>query len=464
LQQPHPGPAPRQWLLAASMLAAIAIVTGLAWMDENREDAAALGDLEAEQSVVAASLAGTLRSRLAFLEHDGRSAELGVKPVELLDGSQSIERAGDLTVLVVAPGQENLSGLNGRLVRSPPLRDAVDRGMSTLRLSRGEATEVGLTARTAVAGIAQVDTKTLGRWAVVAVASAARERDREKRARGRLVLGVVLASSLVLSFGGLALRKQRRELELSRELAVAEVQRDREQQLSRAARVATMGTFAMGIVHEVATPLGVILGRAEQIFTRPGADERVTRNATLIMEQADHIQQITRRFLDMARGGQPTLDRVDPAEVARAVATSVEHRFAKANVSLTTDAPAWMPAVRCDRALLEHAIVNLVLNACEACPPGGHVELAARADAESVAFVVTDDGTGIESEHAARVTEPFFTTRPAGTGTGLGLAIATEIAKSHRGELTIAPNRPRGTRVCIAIPIAAERGASAALH
>ncbi len=444
------------------MVAAIAIVTGLAWIDENREDAAALRDLEVEQSVVATSLAETLRSHLLLLGHEERSAGLGVRPIELLDGLQDIEGAGDLKVLVAAPGQESLSGPNGHLIRSLPLRDAVDRGMSSLRLSRREATAVGLTERTAVAGIAHVDTST-GRWAVLAVASAARERDREKRAQGRLILGVVLASGLVLSFGGIALRNQRRELELSRELAVAEAQRDREQELARAARVATMGTFAMGIVHEIATPLGVILGRAEQILTRPGSDERVARNATLIMEQADHIQQVARRFLDMARGGQPTLDRVSPAEVAHAVAALVAHRFARANVSLTTDVPGFMPAVRCDRALLEHAIVNLVLNACEACPAGGHVELAARADAESIAFVVTDDGAGIDSKHAARVTEPFFTTGAAGTGTGLGLTIASEIAKSHRGELTIAPNGTHGTRVCIAIPILVEGEADRAL-
>jgi signal transduction histidine kinase len=315
-----------------------------------------------------------------------------------------------------------------------------------------------------MAGIAHVEAGGVGHWAVVAVASAARERDREKRAQIRLVLGVGVASGLVLVFGGFALRKQRRELELARELAVSDAQHNREQELARAGRLATMGTFAMGIVHEVATPLGVIVGRAEQILTRPGADERVIRNAGLIMQQAEFIQLVVRRFLDMARGGQPTLDDVDPAELARAAATSVEHRFTKASVSLSTDVPAHMPAVRCDRALLEHAITNLVLNACEACPPGGHVDLAARADAESVAFVVIDDGVGISPEHAARVTEPFFTTKPAGTGTGLGLAIAAEIAKSHRGELTIAPNGSHGTRVCLEIPIATRQGAVHASH
>ena len=309
-----------------------------------------------------------------------------------------------------------------------------------------------------MAGLAHVDAGQLGQWGVVAVASAARERDREKRALWRLLLGVVVTSGLVFLFGGIALRKQRREFALERELAVAEGQRAGEDALAQAQRIATMGTFAMGIAHEVATPLGVIVGRAEQLIGRIQDDDRATRGARTILKQADQIQQIVRRFLDMARGGRPSLERADPSDVARAAAAAVEHRFAKANVALTADIPANMPGVHCDRALLEQALVNLLLNACDACKSGEHVEIAARADAERVAFVVTDDGVGITDEHAARATEPFFTTKPEGQGTGLGLAIATEIAKSHRGDLTIAHNTKRGTRACIEIPIATHGG------
>jgi len=102
--------------------------------------------------------------------------------------------------------------------------------------------------------------------------------------------------------------------------------------------------------------------------------------------------------------------------------------------------------------------VNLLLNACEACTEGGHVEISARSDTERVAFVVTDDGAGISLEDARRATDPFFTTKPLGAGTGLGLAIATEIVKSHRGELAIAPNPEKGTRALIRIPIASPGG------
>jgi two-component system, NtrC family, sensor kinase len=442
------------------MFVAIALVTGLAWWDEQREADAALRDLETEQTVVASTLAASLRAHLAVLERAGaRRVDPDVLVRDLLDPDERIERAGELTVLLAAPDDASLRTTTGLRLDSPPLRDALARGLSAQRLSRPEAAQIGLPARTAMAGLAHVDAGALGRWGVVVVASAARERDREKRALWRLVLGVLVASGLVLAFGGLALRKQRKELDLARELAMARVQRAGDEALARAARIATMGTFAMGVAHEVSTPLGVIVGRSEQLLGRVQGDERAVRGAQIILQQADRIQTIIRRFLDMARGGPPSLERADPGEVARAAAASVEHRFAQADVSLTVDIPSATPLVQCDRALLEHAIVNLLLNACEACRPGEHVDLGVRSDAERVSFVVTDDGAGITSENAARAKEPFFTTKGPDKGSGLGLAIATEIAHSHLGELGIAPRDGRGTRATIEIPIAAPRDA-----
>jgi two-component system NtrC family sensor kinase len=453
---PPLAPARRQWLLVLGMLVAIALVTGLAWWDGAREDEAALSDLGTEQAILASSLAIGLQAYLANGERDP-SRLAG----DLIEGGPAIEHRGELKVLLAAPSERALRGSDGREVSSPRLRDALDRGVSFARLTRSEAAESGLVARTAMAGIAHLDAVPFGRWGIVAIATAARERDRESRARWRLVLGVMVASTLVLGFGGIALRNQRKELQVEGELRVAEVERERDQRLLQAQRIATMGTFAMGIVHEVATPLGVIMGRAEQLVGRLKDDERSAKSAEIIVKQADLIQHTVRRFLDLARGGPPSFGRVDPADVVRAAATSVEHRFAKAEVALRANVPAHMPQVQGDRALLEHAIVNLLLNACEACTAGGHVEVLAREDAERVAFVVTDDGIGISPEHASQATEPFFTTKLAGSGTGLGLAIASEIAKVHRGELAIAANAPRGTRACIEIPSASQGGSHA---
>jgi signal transduction histidine kinase len=483
------------------MIVALALVTGLAWWDERREAQDSLRDLEAEQTMVAVSLAASLRSHLTSMDRDavlfgegaldrapgfesavvrpttarldgnsdpsrlvltvnlrdGFLVDFAVHARDLLGDLPHLDRPGERTLLLAAPNETALYAMDGRLLTSPPLRDALDRKAIATRLERPQAAEIGLPERTAIAGLAYVDAGALGQWGVAVVASAARERDREKRAQGRLLLSVLVTSGLVLAFGGVALRKQRKELRLARELAASEVARRLDEQLAHAERIATTGTFAMGIAHEVSTPLGVIMGRTEQIV-RLQTDERTARHTSVIFQQIERIQEIIRRFLDLARGGHPTFARQNPSEIARAAVNAVSHRFAKAAVSLAACIPPELPSIQCDRALIERAIVNLLLNACEACPPGGHVGISVCTDEERAAIVVTDDGMGISIENAAQATQPFFTTKPVGSGTGLGLAIAAEIAKSHRGELTIVPLGSGGTRACIEIPVAAQEG------
>jgi signal transduction histidine kinase len=487
------------------MFLAIGSVTALAWWDSQRESEAIFRDVGREQASVASIVALDLRSHLEAAERDavlvaergpswaegrygkttvrapdsprapksdpaaivisvlvdGRAVDLTLHVADLLGSGQPIAQTSELRLFVAPPNETGLYSADAWVLSSPPIRDALDRGQSTVRLGREQAAEVGLVARRAMAGLAYVDTAAVGRWGVVSVGTAARQRDREARAFWRLMLGVTVATGLVLFFGGIALRNQRKKFEAQRELTIAEVQRERDERLAHAAHIATMGTFAIGVVHEVSTPLGVILGRAEQLRSRAGQDDRSVHAAQTIVTQVDRIHEVIRRFLDMARGGPPSLARTNPVDLIRAASNAVEHRFAKAHVSLSTDAADETREILCDRALLEQALVNLLLNACDACASGGHVEISTRSDAEQVAFVVTDDGVGIEPEVAARAKDPFFTTKPVGAGTGLGLAIASEIVKSHRGELTLAPNGERGTRALIEIPLILQGGAHA---
>jgi two-component system NtrC family sensor kinase len=100
--------------------------------------------------------------------------------------------------------------------------------------------------------------------------------------------------------------------------------------------------------------------------------------------------------------------------------------------------------------------VNLLLNACDACSPGGHVELHVLLREQQILFRVIDDGAGISQEAAARAMEPFFTTKPVGKGAGLGLAVTHEIIKSHRGSLRVGPRQEGGTCAEIVLPQAEE--------
>ncbi|HEX3851024.1 MAG TPA: ATP-binding protein [Polyangiaceae bacterium] len=451
------------------MMLAIGAVAVIAYWDEQREFAAALKDFAGEQTVLAQAIATTLQTELAGQESTPVDALAEVGPEansetrlrrafsaeHFLAAVRSVERPHLVRLFVRAPDSSGFATADGAVVHSPVLEAGFSASERSIRLARPDAAALGLPARTAMAGLAMVDAGNAGRWGVAVVASAQRERDRELFAQWRLALSVVVASGLVLAFGGLALRNQRKQMLLSQELAIAALQSERDERLVRADKLATMGALATGIAHEVSTPLGVIVGRAEQLLGKLSGDERSKRAVEAIAEQAERIGGIVRGFLALARGDTPHMDHVQPKALAQVALSLVEHRFVKAGVHLSMSCAEALPQVACEPRLMEQVLVNLLLNACDACQQGGHVELRLIAEGQRVAFVVTDDGSGISPDAAARIMDPFFTTKPVGEGSGLGLAIANELVKHHRGTLTVAARQGQhGTRACVELPIA----------
>jgi two-component system, NtrC family, sensor kinase len=435
--------------IVAWMVAAIALLGAVAYWDEERKAYESLTDFATEQVMVARAAANAFREWPGEAQSDD----------DLVRGAatrlRAIEQPGSILVLLRRPGATDFLKLDGSHIVSPPLAARFASGgadSAWVRLTHPEATALGLPPRTAIAGIAEIDRGKDGRWGLVVVSTAERERDREERGLWRVGLGFLIASAIVVAAGTLALRMQRQELALEHRLEVAEAVQARDERLVRADKLASLGAFAMGIAHQVATPLGVIVGRAERLAPRLGDDERSRKSVTVIAEQAQRINRIIRSFLRLARGAAPALEHVDPRELATTAVELVRHRLEKAHVAVEVDRSAVVPMIACDARLFEQVLVNLLLNACDACDQGGHVKLGVEATAGGVAFVVLDDGVGITATAAARATEPFYSTKPPDEGSGLGLAIAREIVVHHRGTLTIEPASPRGTRARVEVP------------
>jgi len=429
---------------AASGMAIVSGVAGVAYWDARRESAAALQDFAQEQATLAEALSVALKNRGAT--------------DDLLAGMRPIERAKALVILARRAGASTWRTTLGGELSAPQLNEALARGEKVVRIPREEAEQFGLPPRTALAGLARVegDGNQATAWDIVAMASAQRERDREEWARRRLVLSVVTAAGLVLTFGGVAMRNQRKELMLEQELALASLQQRRDERLERAGKVAALGTLAMGVAHEISTPLGVIAARAEQMRPRVAADERLSASVAAIQSQTQRIDQVIRGLLGLARGDAPSAERIAPATLIENVVALVEHRFAKAGVRLARQVEAGLPTVIGDPRLLEHALINLLLNACEACEPGAEVEIQARREGREVEIAVADAGIGLSVAVAERALEPLFTTKARQGGTGLGLALVHEIVTNHRGSLVFSPRAPRGTRAAIRLPLVDE--------
>jgi two-component system NtrC family sensor kinase len=430
--------------LVVLMVVAVVAIGALAYFDERRRSEDALEDFGEEQ----ASTAGAARLAVS------QQLAAGDDPASprIVARLRDLQRDG-VRVLLVPPNATFARTLDGNAVGLPGLGDVLWRNEPYFRIEPVDAAAIGLPQRTAMVGLTTLPSG----WRIAVAATAERLRDRDRAGIGRLLMALAAATGLVALFGGIALQRQRAQLEIARELAVADVARAKDAELERLSRAATMAALGSGVAHEVATPLGVIVGRAEQLRARASGDDRLARIAQTIIEQAEYVERVVRGLLELARGAPIALQDVAPRELVREASALVEHRFVRANVQLLPTVGADLPDVRCEPLLFKHALVNLFLNACDASPPGSTVRVDVHADSAEVQFVVTDDGEGITAADAARAIEPFFTTKPAGRGTGLGLAIANEIASTHRGTLAISPRDPRGTRASITIPVGGSR-------
>jgi signal transduction histidine kinase len=229
-------------------------------------------------------------------------------------------------------------------------------------------------------------------------------------------------------------------------------------QLLRAEKLATVGVLAAGIAHEIGTPLSVVRGRTEYIIGKLGPDHPQAGRLQIIVEQIDYVTRTIRKLLDFAR---PTVVAVRPVAVlpvVRAVVDLFHFEAERRRLTIAVEVPEVLPVLAAEPDQLQQVLVNLVMNACDACSPGGRVRIAARAPdgpGARVLLEVTDDGCGIPEEHRHQVFDPFFTTKKRGQGSGLGLTVAAQIVRNHGGQIEIESEPRKGTRVIVLWPVAA---------
>ena len=421
--------------------------------DAQRQAEESLQQFTWDQHLLAVALSTQLPQPVAT-SNDAKSGVAG----GFLRAARTLESEGQVVVLLHRPDRQGFLLSDGRIFDSPPLLDALNRGTPGVTLERDAARQLGLRPRAAVAGIARLPWLDQRGAAVAVVGSASEQRDRGKHDEWRIVLTVLLVSLLIVSFGAVALWRQRRELEMERKLAVHDSERQRDVELARADRMAAIAALSSGIAHEISTPLGVISGRVEQLdaLIEDAGQRRLLAN---VGDQVERINKVIRGFLGLARGDAPTLTHVAAGQLIRAAVALVQHRFTTAGVELrfAPSADEEHP-VACDPALFEQVLINLLVNALEASEPGYVVEVRLSVIAPQVVFEVIDEGQGITRTAIAHATEPFFTTKAKKGGSGLGLAIAREIVAHHHGELKLERREDTdaacraGTRATILLP------------
>jgi len=219
------------------------------------------------------------------------------------------------------------------------------------------------------------------------------------------------------------------------------------EQLLHLEKLSTLGQVAAGLAHEMGTPLGVIAIHIEKMLDR-SQDQAQHKTLTVMKEQIARIDRIMRHVLQSARPATVELGEVSLRRVVQQVAELVAHNYDRRGIMLETGATGdW--SVFGNEGQIEQVLLNLLVNACDACRPGDRVvvRVLAGLDSEGRRGVeVADTGPGIATEAMPRVFEPFFTTKSPGQGTGLGLSIVKEIVEHHGGRVELTSSQA-GTRV-----------------
>jgi len=226
-------------------------------------------------------------------------------------------------------------------------------------------------------------------------------------------------------------------------------------QLQVSERLAAVGRITAGVAHEVKNPLNSMRLWLENLKESLPADaDGAALQAVHVLDaEIDRLDAVVKRFLDFSRPMDVRLEPTQLANLLREVLEVAQPQLQKANVQVARLLPIGIPEVFVDRDLLKQAVLNLVLNAVEAMPTGGQLQLTLSRRGEMAEITVGDTGKGIPTEDRQKVFQLFFTTRPGGSG--IGLASTFRIVQLHNGSINFTSEVGRGTTFRIELPLAA---------
>lgn len=231
-----------------------------------------------------------------------------------------------------------------------------------------------------------------------------------------------------------------------------------EDKLVHSERLASIGRLAAGVAHEIGNPITGIACLAQNLRYERDEDPEITEISSQIVEQTKRVTRIVQSLSNFSHSGHNQHDYHEAVRLFD-IANEAVHLLSLNKLGITVhffnlcSTEHWTFA---DPQRLVQVLINLLSNARDASPEGGHIYIRTTANSSQVELLIEDQGTGISAAHIEHLFEPFFTTKDPGQGTGLGLALVYSIIEEHHGEIHVESpadlELQRGTRFRITLP------------
>jgi PAS domain S-box-containing protein len=236
-----------------------------------------------------------------------------------------------------------------------------------------------------------------------------------------------------------------------------------ETQLAQADKLSSIGLLAAGVAHEINTPLAVISSYAQMLSKQLKGDTRLGPVLDKITQQSFRAAEIANGLLNFSRTSTTEFRDTDLNQVIRDTLSLLDHQFKTAQIIVDLQLTEHLPTIHGNPGKLQQVFLNLLLNAKEAMPSGGHLRVATQIMMPSgqehyVVALVADSGSGIEPENLKRIYDPFFTTKTTAKpgerrGTGLGLSVSYGIIQEHAGKIHVESALGAGTTFQLEFPL-----------
>jgi signal transduction histidine kinase len=259
--------------------------------------------------------------------------------------------------------------------------------------------------------------------------------------RGNGAIDVDVASVNIRADGDLGSLDRQLQHVVQRVEEVGERLQRHQRDMLRAEQLSAVGQLAASVAHEVRNPLTAIKLLVEAALRAPKRRPLTDDDLAVIHGEVVRLEQTVQSFLDFARPPAPRRHACDLREVIDHAADLVRARCRQQGVTVDVRCPPEALSADVDRGQLSTVLVNLFLNALDAMPSGGRIEVALYEEPDAIRLRVADTGPGLPPEMAGRLFAPFASTKP--TGTGLGLSICRRVVEEHGGRIT-AGNRAEG--------------------
>jgi two-component system sensor histidine kinase HydH len=223
------------------------------------------------------------------------------------------------------------------------------------------------------------------------------------------------------------------------------------EKLQRAEHMSSIGEMVAGISHEIRNPLGIIRSSAELLKKKMKTVDPTSGIPDIIVEEAGRLNKIITDFLDFARPQQPNLSSCRIEEIIDKNLVFLAPQIEEKGYQVEKAYDADLPVIRADADMLYQAFLNILINAMQAMPAGGRIQVTVGMNNHQLRVVFADEGGGIPEDLLEKIWDPFFTTKDKGSGLGLG--IVKNIINVHDGEVAIEVKPLQGTQVIVTLPV-----------